>query len=433
MIPTFYAPGMMPRPRQPLYFDGTDVSEFLRRWNIECEDFGINEPKKCARLPYYCSKEVKEVVEILDGYEERNWTKLEAGLKEHYWQNDTQRNSLAALRQLIADASNLDLSVYVLKYSSITDALLTNGEISVTQRCCQFLEGLTQRLRDKAFDFCADKDWKLSSRDTGTKSPDFDELKSYILGKARSEKKRIVYDKERTTEQYDDLKNSAAAIVKTPSAPTHSPALTTTTPALTPNSDPAIIELTKQLASLALMVQAQMKPQSATIQPRPTIAMTNDRHCIWFDSATHSRHADCAELSEALKKGLVAINIQGRITNARTGEEIPPMFKRGGMKKLFEATATNTTMVVNASTITLEEKPVAIEGPIYSTLDEGKVHYVTFDWENDTYTDEIVDIEISEKRQQDMLRRQVHPCLDDKHVIPPPRAEDTIGSDYLKV
>ena len=282
-MPTFYAPGMMPRPGQPLYFDGTDVSEFLRRWNIECEDFGINEPKKCARLPYYCSKEVKDVVEILDGYVEEDWTKLEAGLKEHYWQNDTQKNSVVALKQLIADASTLDLSVYVLKFSSITTALITNGEISPTQRCCQFLEGLTPRLRDKAFDFCAEKDWRLSSRDTGTKSPDFDELKKYILGKAKSEKKRIVYNKERAVEPYEDLKESAAAMVKAPPpspAPATSPTLTSPVP--TPNSDPAIIELTKQLASLTLMMQAQMSPQSTTVQPKPTTAKVTDRvlHCI---------------------------------------------------------------------------------------------------------------------------------------------------------
>src|SRR5947207_5805897 len=112
-----------------------------------------------------------------------------------------------------------------------------------------------------------------------------------------------------------------------------------------------------------------MKPQSAAVQPKPIIAMTTNRHCIWCDSTAHSRKADCSELSEALKKELMAINVQGRITNARTGEEIPLMFKRGDMKKLFEVTATNTTMVVNASTITLEEKPIATgEGAFYSTL-----------------------------------------------------------------
>ena len=60
----------MPRPGQPgaLSFDGMEVTEFLERWNFECEDFGIADTQKCRRLPYYCVKEVKDIVEYLEGY-----------------------------------------------------------------------------------------------------------------------------------------------------------------------------------------------------------------------------------------------------------------------------------------------------------------------------------------------------------------------------
>jgi len=41
MPPFVRALGIMPRPGQPgaPFFDDTNVTEFLRRWNIECEDF----------------------------------------------------------------------------------------------------------------------------------------------------------------------------------------------------------------------------------------------------------------------------------------------------------------------------------------------------------------------------------------------------------
>jgi hypothetical protein len=44
--PIFRTVGVMPRPGQPgaLHFDISDVSEFLRRWNLECEDFGLTDP-----------------------------------------------------------------------------------------------------------------------------------------------------------------------------------------------------------------------------------------------------------------------------------------------------------------------------------------------------------------------------------------------------
>ena len=157
----------MPRPGQPgaPLFDDTNVTEFLRRWNIECEDVGFTKPQRCDRLPYYCTPDVKDVVELLDGYLESDWDKLQRDLKDQYWQNDTQKNTPAALNQLIRDASTLDLSIYILKYISITQALLDSNEMSIMQRCRRFLDDLFEQLRDKAFDFCAVKDWKFSTQD----------------------------------------------------------------------------------------------------------------------------------------------------------------------------------------------------------------------------------------------------------------------------
>jgi len=85
--PNFCLFNVMPRSEQPgaPHFDGTDITEFLRRWNIECEDVGLSSSQKCDRVPFYCTPDVKDVVELLDGYLEKDWTKLEKDLKEQYW------------------------------------------------------------------------------------------------------------------------------------------------------------------------------------------------------------------------------------------------------------------------------------------------------------------------------------------------------------
>ena len=77
---------IMPRPEQPgtPHFDGMNITEFLRRWNIECEDAGLTKSQKCDRFPYYCTNDIQSVVELLDVYLERNWAKLEENLKEQY-------------------------------------------------------------------------------------------------------------------------------------------------------------------------------------------------------------------------------------------------------------------------------------------------------------------------------------------------------------
>ena len=147
---------VMPHSEQPdaPCFDDKNVTEFLRRWNIECEDAEFINPQKCDRLPYYCTEQVQSVVELLDGYIDKNWDGLQTNLKEQYWQNDTQKNTSATLNQLIRDVSILDLSIYVLKYTSITKALIANNEMSIMQHCRRFLDGLSEHLRYKAFDFC---------------------------------------------------------------------------------------------------------------------------------------------------------------------------------------------------------------------------------------------------------------------------------------
>ena len=50
MPPFVRALGIMPRPGQPglPFFEDTNVTKFLRCWNIECEDFGLSVAQKCA-------------------------------------------------------------------------------------------------------------------------------------------------------------------------------------------------------------------------------------------------------------------------------------------------------------------------------------------------------------------------------------------------
>jgi hypothetical protein len=134
-------------------------------------------------------------------------------LKGLFWQYDRQRDTPAAMNELIHDAPNLDLNVYVLKYISITDALVCGKEMSTTQRVHRFLDGLSDSMRNKAFEFCTKQDWKLSSHDTGSTDSDFDELKKFILAKAQTVKRKVVYNKERGLEDgYGGLHESVSAI-----------------------------------------------------------------------------------------------------------------------------------------------------------------------------------------------------------------------------
>src|SRR5438552_2806461 len=130
--------------------------------------------------------------------------------------------------------------------------------------------------------------------------------------------------------------------------------------------------------------------------------------CIWCDSTDHTKR-QCTELTIAAQKGLIRYNLENRIVNGSTGQEIPQMFNRGGMKKLFETQPAPSTFQTN--NISLE--PVAELG------NSGTVHVVTLDFDGEVRTDEIIDVDVLEKRRRDeVLRRRVRPRTD--NIFPAP-------------
>ena len=197
----------MIRPGQhgALYFDKTNITDFLRRWNIECEDYDLNDRQKCARIIDYCSAETQEIIEVLEGYTESNWEKLQAELKELFWQYDKQRDSTASLNQLIKDAPTLDLNIFIVRYSSISEKLVKTGALSSLDRVVRLINSLPEKLREQSIEFCTRENWKLSSNDTGTNKPDFEKLKQFILTKAQSAQKRAVLDQERDIAETSDI------------------------------------------------------------------------------------------------------------------------------------------------------------------------------------------------------------------------------------
>ena len=348
---------VMPRPGQPgaMQFDGKNITEFLEEWNIECEDFGLDERQRCARFPNYCVPSIKETVKLLPGYVTSNWATLQDDLRKLYWPHDTPKNSMSALNKVIQDAPSMDLNVYVLKYTSISQALVTAHALSPLDRVTRLLDGLTDELRRKVIRYCTKEDWKLSSQDTGTKDPEFDKITEFILTEARTNQTMAVYSNERSVRE----RNGTSETVNNPAMPpvaTPAPATTTMlAQSVTPAPDP-IAELTKQFAQLALALQANMIGHAPTTSSpnvsAPSSGYTNDRpfRCVWCDSTGHARR-DCPEFAEALGSRQVTLNEKGRVLH--NGSELPLMYGKGGMKRLVTPVTPMSTSV-ESKCITLE-------------------------------------------------------------------------------
>src|SRR5437762_8092564 len=135
---------VMPRPGQlgSMLFDSNNITDFLEDWNIECEDYGLTDAQKCVRFPNYCTPAIKDLAKLLPGYGIHDWTALQANLKETYWQHDKPKDTHEDLIKLVKEAPTMDLNVYIIKFTAITDSLISKHALSDLDRIGRLLDGL---------------------------------------------------------------------------------------------------------------------------------------------------------------------------------------------------------------------------------------------------------------------------------------------------
>ena len=338
-ITNIYRPVIL-RPNEPgaPHFIGENVSEFLQEWDFFCDDYGCNDRIKCTRLPLYCDKKIGDDIKRLDGFVTEDWATFRSSIIGLYWQHDKPKNTMTELNQLIQGSSALDLNVYLLHYASITEVLVAEKALSPLDRVNRLLDGLPEDLRKRVLKFCTKKGWKLSTQDTGTVEPVFEELRKFVVEEAQTRQKEAVYDKERRIREGFDESISPG------SASASDTSLSTTTDSVTPlvsssSSLDSIRNLSYQVSNLANFIQATRsqpsQPYSKLSSFAPTFSPKSPQTCHWCDSPEHAR-IDCVDLGKNIHEGKVRINENNRVALAATGQEFPLMIGEGGMRRILE-------------------------------------------------------------------------------------------------
>src|SRR5579859_4235505 len=370
----------MPRPGEAgaLFFDKTNVSEFLKRWEEECEEVGYTDAQKCVKLPAYCAEDTRITIRNLKGYEEKSWAKMCGEIKDLFQAHDRPLYTKEYLNELIGKGQGADLKLFIATFQAVSDDLVRREVISKRQQVLEFIAGLGIHLRRKAFDFAAQNDWKLTEDDIGSKEPSYQELQDHILDKAKSDQKNAVFDRH---------------FYSPPTTPSVPPVDSTRTNS---EKDEKIDKLAEAMASLSLVVETVQKqlaeasgPRSANpLAPRPT-------SCHWCKSTEHIR-SKCPLFNEALQSGKVQWNDSHHIVFAATGEEIPLNWRGGGQKEIFDSEmAKISKATAKAST------NVIVAEPAYGSLGEDRsIIYATL-YDDGTIKEEIVDVEVEEKRKHD--------------------------------
>ena len=245
-FPVFTYVGVMPRPGQSGSLDvftGQNASDYLDEFNVECELYRVKPEQRVLLFPHFCLPSIKDVVKLLPGYDGKVWDNLQTEIKKLYWAGDHPKNTVAALNALIRSANSIPLSVFILKFSSITDALVSKSALSDIDRFAKLLEGLDEKMRNKVIKLCTQKGWRVTDQDTGEK-PNFDDIKSYLEAEAKTAERVSVYEREHSIRGPTEPRPTDKSLVSPSTTAVASPAL-----------DP-IRDLTEQLAALTLMVKS---------------------------------------------------------------------------------------------------------------------------------------------------------------------------------
>ena len=256
--------------------------------------------------------------------------------------------------------------------------------------------------------------------------PKYDELKLFVLREAQTSQMRAVYDKERAMREGQPIPESstiprstltgAGALTSDGSTTAISSSSPSSTPPTSPISAPndtrvdCVDEFTKQIAKLSLLLQAGFpnwpitsgqgsSASDASRSPRPSAPGRSTARlprCIWCDSTEHFSR-DCAEFTAALNAGVTRYNDKDHLVNDAIGEELSLMFEKDGMKK-----------VIQGSSITASTRSITVD-EFYGYLGGDSVFRITLDFEEGTRTDEIMDVDVAEKRKFDREphRRQI--------------------------
>ena len=392
---------VMPRPGQPgaMLFEKANITEFLRRWNIECDTFGLSADERCVNLPLYCVPEIQEIVEVLGGHVVRDWPLLQKELKALFSQYDKKKVTLSALTEIVRSgaSSKIDLNIYVIRFAAMSEVLKGKGLLTDGERVRRFAEGLPRAERRRLMDFCLTKGWSLTMESEDATAPEFDEIKSFVLRRALLDQEMMSFENDSNVgDVFDEPKGLPKPPVQLPTMLPRPVGIPANLP--TSMTDP-IGDLTKKFEALALRIEGAnaarpQDPRWATAGPTNANVAAGVRRqwvCPWCDSPAHSKR-DCLGLAEAIHEGKVRLNDNRHIVNGETNEVMPLQIGRGGIRALFLPSAAATGPNVQANQVTIES-PYAESGP-----DTGTVCIVTFH-DDGSETHEYVDVDVEEKRK----------------------------------
>ena len=140
------------------FFDGTNVSDFLKTWDILTYDHNVSDSQARDRILLYITPQLRELVEALPEYhanDSENYNKVDfyRAMKREYRDQDWEslKNSREYLHRIVAQRVEKEtpLKEFVILFDRASENLYQEKKINEVDRCCLFIQGLPKWARTK--------------------------------------------------------------------------------------------------------------------------------------------------------------------------------------------------------------------------------------------------------------------------------------------
>ena len=147
----------MPYPGTPgtPFFEGSNVTGFLTRYELMCSDFRMEEKEKIRRLPLYCEMFIGKYIESVIQAPGITWSAIRKALRSRYKDRDLNqqiysRRFLESYKDKVRSDSS-DILHYCDQFASISENLVAKSSIDTFIQSRWFIQGLPPSIRAELF------------------------------------------------------------------------------------------------------------------------------------------------------------------------------------------------------------------------------------------------------------------------------------------
>ena len=145
----------MPFPGAPgaPYFSGSNVTEFLQRFEMMSNEYGLTQDEMFKKLPWYCERTIGDYIKATPEYTLRDGAGLFRVIRKDYRKHDydqqvNSRNFLETLKAKPRTEKD-NLKQYCRQFYTISHHLVERRQLEAYTRAMWFIQGLPLKVREK--------------------------------------------------------------------------------------------------------------------------------------------------------------------------------------------------------------------------------------------------------------------------------------------